>query len=123
MTSATPDAAGSGLLAEETDGPLEQRHLRYANYCAVADGSRVTRTHWPIALANGLGWDFDGMDGVIFGLISPLVIKEFALTIRPTGPASKSGSPSASRGFICGRGSPTGSAAARCSPSTSRSSR
>src|SRR5262249_44508364 len=31
--------------------------------------------------ANGLGWGFDGMDGVIFGLISPLIIKEFALDI------------------------------------------
>src|SRR6516164_8529343 len=81
MTSTTIAAAGPGLVAEETAGPLEQRHLQYANYRAVADGSRVTRTHWHIALANGLGWGFDGMDGVIFGLISPLVIKEFALSI------------------------------------------
>ena len=81
MTSATIDAARPGLVMEETAGPLERRHLRYANYRAVADGSRITRTHWHIALANGLGWGFDGMDGVIFGLISPLVIKEFALSI------------------------------------------
>ena len=81
MTRTTIDAAGPGLLAEETAGPLEQRHLRYANYRAVAGGSKVTRTHWHIVLANGLGWGFDGMDGVIFGLISPLVIKEFALDI------------------------------------------
>jgi len=81
MTSTTIDAAGPGLLAEEAAGPLEQRHLQYANYRAVADGSKVTRTHWHIALANGLGWGFDGMDGVIFALISPLVIKEFALDI------------------------------------------
>ena len=69
------DAAGPGLVAGEAAGPLEQRHLRYANYRAVAGGSRVTRTHWHIALANGLGWGFDGMDGVIFALISPLIIK------------------------------------------------
>ena len=81
MTSTTIDAAGPGLLAGEAAGPLEQRHLQYANYRAVADGSKVTRTHWHIALANGLGWGFDGMDGVIFALISPLVIKEFALDI------------------------------------------
>ena len=72
MTSTTIDAAGPGLLAEEAAGPLEQRHLQHANYRAVADGSKVTRTHWHIALANGLGWGFDGMDGVIFALISPL---------------------------------------------------
>ena len=81
MTSTAIDAAGPGVLAGETIGPLEQRHLQYANYRAVADGSKVTRTHWHIALANGLGWGFDGMDGVIFGLISPLVIKEFALDV------------------------------------------
>jgi hypothetical protein len=60
VTSTTIDAAGPGLLAEEAAGPLEQRHLQYANYRAVADGTKVTRTHWHIALANGLGWCFDG---------------------------------------------------------------
>jgi hypothetical protein len=59
MTSTTIDAAGLGILAEETAGPLEQRHLQSANYRAVADGSKVTRTHWHIALANNLGWGFD----------------------------------------------------------------
>ena len=81
MTSTTIDAAGSGSVANGAAGPLEQRHLQYANYRAVADGSKVTRTHWHIALANGVGWGFDGMDGVIFALISPLIIKEFALDI------------------------------------------
>src|SRR5215510_897804 len=81
MTSTMIDAVGPDLLVEEAAGPLEQRHLQYANYRAVAGGSKVTRTHWHIAVANGLGWGFDGMDGVIFGLISPLVIKEFALSI------------------------------------------
>ena len=123
MTSTTVDAARPGLLAAQTAGPLEQRHLQYANYRAVADGSKVTRTHWHIALANGLGWGFDGMDGVIFALISPLIIKEFALDVPTSGPASRFGSPSASPGFISGRGFPTGSAVAPCWPSTSRCSR
>jgi len=62
-------------------GPLEQKHLQYANYRAVAGSGEITKTHWHIASANALGWGFDGMDGVIFALISPLVIKEFALTV------------------------------------------
>jgi MFS family permease len=62
-------------------GPLEQKHLRYANYRAVAGGREITKTHWHIALANGLGWGFDGMDGVMFALVSPLIIKEFALDV------------------------------------------
>jgi MFS transporter, SHS family, lactate transporter len=74
----------TSITAETTlaaEGPLEQKYLQYANYRAVANGTRVTRTHWHIALANGLGWGFDGMDGVIFALISPLIIREFALKI------------------------------------------
>jgi hypothetical protein len=39
MTSATIHAAGPGLPVEDAAGPLEQRHLQYANYRAVADGS------------------------------------------------------------------------------------
>ena len=62
-------------------GPLEQKHLQNANYRAVAGSGEITKTHWHIATANALGWGFDGMDGVIFALISPLVIKEFALTV------------------------------------------
>jgi hypothetical protein len=31
MTNTALDAAGPGILAEETAGPLEQRHLQYAN--------------------------------------------------------------------------------------------
>jgi MFS family permease len=67
--------------ADPAVGPLEQKHLRYANYRAVAGGAEITRTHRHIALANGLGWGFDGMDGVMFALVSPLIIKEFALDI------------------------------------------
>ncbi len=63
-------------------GPLEQQHLKNANYRAVAGaGDKLTPTHWHIATANAAGWGFDGMDGVIFALISPLVIQEFSLTI------------------------------------------
>ena len=123
MTSTAIDAAGPGLVAEEVAGPLEQQHLQYANYRAVADGSRVTRTHWHIALANGLGWGFDGMDGVIFALISPLIIKEFALDIPTFRTGFQVWLTLGITGFISGRGSPTGSAAVPCSQSTSRCSR
>src|SRR5580658_2415630 len=62
-------------------GPLEQRYRRDANFRNASDQTRVTRTHWHIAVANGLGWAFDGMDGVIFALASPLVIRDYAITI------------------------------------------
>jgi hypothetical protein len=40
------DTTAPGVsTAEEAGGPLEQRHMQYANYRAVADGSKVTRTH------------------------------------------------------------------------------
>jgi MFS family permease len=55
--------------------------MRHANYRAVAVESRITPTHRHVAIANGLGWGFEGMDGVIFALVSPLVIKDFALTV------------------------------------------
>src|SRR5512133_2859790 len=74
-------AADPALEMPAEPGPLEQRHLRYANYRAVAGGPEISKTHWHIALANGLGWGFDGMDGVIFALVSPLIIKEFGLTV------------------------------------------
>ena len=85
MSTATADEAG-GLSNSPSHraasvGPLELKHMRHANYRAVADDSRITPTHRHIAIANGLGWGFDGMDGVIFALISPLIIREFALTV------------------------------------------
>ena len=123
MTNTAIDATGLGVLAAETGGPLEQRHLQYANYRAVAHGSKVTRTHWHIALANGLGWGFDGMDGVIFALISPLIIKEFALDIPTFRTGFQVWLTLGITGFLSSRGFPTGSGAARCSPSISRCSR
>src|SRR5271154_5457435 len=48
---------------------------------ARSPSTEISKTHWHIATANALGWGFDGMDGVIFALISPLVIKEFSLTV------------------------------------------
>ncbi len=62
-------------------GPLEAQYRRSAAFRAVSDGDTVTRTHWHIAIANGLGWGFDGMDGIIFALASPLIIKDFGLTV------------------------------------------
>jgi len=85
MSTATANEVGglpnSPSYHEASVGPLELKHMRHANYRAVADDSRITPTHRHIAIANGLGWGFDGMDGVIFALISPLIIREFALTV------------------------------------------
>src|ERR1700675_4123748 len=83
MSSITADglAAAAAIPADDPIGPLEQKHLQFANYRAVAGGDTITGTHWHIAIANALGWGFDGMDGVIFALISPMVIKEFSLSL------------------------------------------
>ena len=69
-------------VAEQAEiGPLEARYRQSAAFRAASDQTRVTATHWHIAVANGLGWGFDGMDGVIFALASPLVIKDFGLSV------------------------------------------
>jgi MFS transporter, putative metabolite:H+ symporter len=62
-------------------GSLEERYRESAAFRAASDQTQVTSTHVHIAVANGLGWAFDGMDGVIVGLASPLIIKEFGLSI------------------------------------------
>jgi MFS transporter, putative metabolite:H+ symporter len=62
-------------------GPLEQRHMQSAAFRNAADNTKVTSTHWHIATANGLGWGFDGMDGVIFAIVAPFVLKEFAIDL------------------------------------------
>ena len=73
------------VSAEDHDpralGSLEERYRQSAAFRAASDQTRVTPTHVHIAVANGLGWGFDGMDGVIFALASPLVIKEFGLSV------------------------------------------
>ena len=78
----TTTAGMPGAATVEPPGPLEQQHLQHANYRAVAnsDGT-ITKTHWHIGSANFLGWGFDGMDGVIFALVTPLIIRDFGLTI------------------------------------------
>src|SRR6266853_2326728 len=83
MSSITADglAAAATIPEDEQVGPLEKKHLQFANYRAVAEATKVSKTHWHIAAANALGWGFDGMDGVIFALVSPMVIKEFSLTV------------------------------------------
>jgi len=68
--------------ADAAIGPLERHHrATSAAFCDASDSTRVTGTHWHIAIANGLGWGFDGMDGVIFALAAPLVIKDFGVTL------------------------------------------
>src|SRR4051794_1774916 len=74
-------ATTSPPMPDVEPGSLEDRHRRSAAFRAASDASRVTRTHWHIAIANGLGWGFDGMDGVIFALATPLVIKDFGVTL------------------------------------------
>ena len=71
----------SAVTDQAEIGPLEDHYRRSAAFRAASDQSRVTSTHWHIAVANGLGWGFDGMDGVIFALASPLIIRDFHLTI------------------------------------------
>ena len=70
----TPDA-------DAVVGPLEERHLRSQVYRNATDITRLTSTHWHIALANGLGWGFDGMDGAILALVALLLMKEFAVDL------------------------------------------
>ncbi|HEY1932558.1 MAG TPA: MFS transporter [Acetobacteraceae bacterium] len=70
------------LAAAPAIGSIEKRYrTRSAAFRAASDPTRVTRTHWHIAIANGLGWGFDGMDGVIFALATPLVIRDFHVTL------------------------------------------
>ncbi len=81
--SATQTMSG-GAAAEETAagmGPLERKHMQSVAFRNAADTTRITPTHWHIATANGLGWGFDGMDGVIFAIVAPFVIKEFAVDL------------------------------------------
>ena len=56
----------SATSEEAIIGPLETRHRRSQAFRNASDQTRVTATHWHIAVSNGLGWMFDGMDGVIF---------------------------------------------------------
>src|SRR6185437_15557438 len=75
--------SSSGAIASaEITGPIEHSYReRSAAFRAASDSTRLSRTHWHIAIANGLGWGFDGMDGVIFALATPLVIKDFGVTL------------------------------------------
>jgi hypothetical protein len=77
MSTTTVDAnVGVGTASVGGAGPLEQKHLQFANYRNVAGaGEKVTKTHWHIAIANGAGWGFDGMDGVIFGSTFPWFVR------------------------------------------------
>ncbi len=74
--------SGAVASSDIITGPLEQSYrARSAAFRAASNSTRVTRTHWHIAIANGLGWGFDGMDGVIFALMTPLIIKDFGITV------------------------------------------
>ena len=59
MSSITADGLSAPAAAAGDDvGPLEQKHLQYANYRAVAGGTEITKTHWHIAIANALRLGF-----------------------------------------------------------------
>ena len=68
-------------MSEAVIGPLEEQYRHSEAFRNASDQTQVTRTHYHIAVANGLGWGFDGMDGVIFGLATPLLIKEFGVSL------------------------------------------
>jgi MFS family permease len=71
----------SAVVDQAEIGPLEERYRQSAAFRAASDQTKVTPTHWHIAVANGLGWGFDGMDGVIIALAAPLIIKDFGLSV------------------------------------------
>ncbi|MGA9865745.1 MAG: MFS transporter [Acetobacteraceae bacterium] len=79
--SAAAGTIAADLAVEPVIGPLEEQYRRSPAFRAASDAARLTPTHWHIAVANGLGWMFDGMDGVIFALASPLIIRDFGVTI------------------------------------------
>jgi len=68
---------GTADSAVRGPGPLEEYHSQFATFRNACETTRLTSTHWHIAWANGLGWTFDGMDGAIFSLVAPMVMKEF----------------------------------------------
>jgi len=68
-------------MSDAVIGPLELTYRRSEAFRNASDQTRVTATHYHIAIANGLGWGFDGMDGVIFALATPLLIKDFGVTL------------------------------------------
>ena len=68
-------------MSDAVIGPMETRYRESEAFRNASDQTKVTKTHYHIAVANGLGWGFDGMDGVIFGLATPLLIKDFGVTL------------------------------------------
>jgi MFS family permease len=62
-------------------GPREQKYLASKAFRAASEKDRITPTHWHIALSNGLGWTFDGMDAAILGLVTPMLLKEYGLSL------------------------------------------
>lgn len=107
-------------MSDAVIGPMEERYRLSKAFRNASDQTQVTATHYHIAIANGLGSGFDGMDGVIFALARPLLIKEFGVTL----PQWRSGLQIAIfigiAGIFFWPCSRTGSAGAACSRSTSR---
>ena len=68
-------------MSDAVIGPMEERYRQSEAFRNASNQTDVTPTHVHIAVANGLGWGFDGMDGVIFALATPLLIKDFGVTL------------------------------------------
>jgi MFS transporter, putative metabolite:H+ symporter len=107
-------------MSDAIIGPLEERYRLSQAFRNASDQTRVTATHYHIAIANGLGWGFDGMDGVIFALATPLLIKEFGVTLSEWRSGLQVAICVGIAGISSGRGSLTGSGGAACWRSTSR---
>ena len=126
MSSITADglAAPVASPAGGEVGPLEQKHLQYANYRAVAGSGEITKTHWHIASRQRarLGLRRHGRRD----LCADLAAGDQGIRAHRSAnivPACRSRCSSASPASISGHGCPTGSGGARCSRSTSRCSR
>ncbi|MCW0215403.1 MAG: MFS transporter [Pseudonocardia sp.] len=66
-------------------GPLETKHSRSAAFRNVSDGDaaeRLTRTHWHIAAALGLGWMLDGIVIALYALIVPYLLEDFGISLN-----------------------------------------
>jgi MFS transporter, putative metabolite:H+ symporter len=70
-----------GMSVVDIVGPRERKYRGSKAFRAASDKSKLTPTHWHIAISNGLGWAFDGMDLAILGLVAPLLLKEFGLSL------------------------------------------
>jgi hypothetical protein len=63
-----PETPEETVMSEAVIGPMEERYRHSQAFRNGSDQTKLTPTHHHIAIANGLGWGFDGMEGAIFAL-------------------------------------------------------